>query len=147
MEPFKMRAPCKTCGSEYGEIRTTNGQDVVYCRCGKYAGYNAPKTETGRAVRSTTTVHEAIKPKPRYRILERATGKCELCGKRDCNLHVSHLISVEAGLRANMSDAEINSDENLCAMCDECNLGMGSTPIPLRLAIAMVLARVRNVTP
>jgi hypothetical protein len=113
---FKMRVPCKHCGSEVGEIRTTNGQDCVYCCCGKYAGYNAPKTETGRAVRSVSTVHEAIKPKLRSRILERATGRCELCGAKG-DLHVGHIVSVEAGMRQGMTDREINSEENLCCMC------------------------------
>lgn len=145
MTIFKMRAPCKYgCQGGDGYIETKNGQDCVKCNeCGRHQ-YNAPKTETGREARTVSTVHEAINPKMRYRVLERATGKCELCGKTDCNLHVGHLVSVDVGMREGMTDAEINSDENLCSMCDECNLGAGKTPIPLRLAIAMVLARLKR---
>jgi len=142
--PYKMREPCKKCGCPNGKIETRSGQDCVMCLvCGKHA-YNAPKTETGRAVRSTTTVHAAINPNKRYRVLERASGKCELCGKTGGVLHVGHLVSVDAGMRSGMTDAEINDEENLCSLCDECNLGMGATPIPLRLAVAMVMARIKN---
>lgn len=146
-EGFTMRHPCRKCHNTKGHIVTKGGQDVVYCAtpgCDTYAGYNMPRTESGREVRTTTTVHAAIKPNKRYRVLERASGKCELCGKSDCVLHVAHLVSVDAGMRSGMSDLEINDEENLCSMCDECNLGMSSTPIPLRLAVAMVMARIRN---
>jgi hypothetical protein len=43
-----------------------------------------------------------------------------------------------------MTDAEINSDENLCSMCEQCNLGLGNEVVPVRLAVAMALARLRN---
>ncbi len=135
----KLRDPCR-CGSEWGRIVTRNGQDCVFCLCGKFR-YNAPKTETGRKTRSISTVHEAIKPNQRARILFRATGRCEMCGNRR-DLHVGHLISVDAGLKLGMTEAVINSDDNLSAMCPECNLGIGKYPVPLRLAIAMVMARV-----
>lgn len=138
-----MRARCRYCGATEGRIETRNGQDCVYClACGKHQ-YNAPKTETGRAERTVTTIHNGIKPKQRARIIERATGRCELCGARG-NLHVGHLVSVKDALRLELTDAEINSDENLAAMCDECNLGIGENPVPLRLAIAMVMARTRT---
>ncbi len=141
-ESWKMRQPCPKCGGTEGVIETQSGQDRVFCLCGAWV-YNAPKTETGRAVRSVTTVHNGIKPKLRMRIIERANGHCELCGAKD-NLHVGHMISVDAGLKAGMTDAEINSDENLYCSCDECNLGLGKTPIPLRLAVALVMARLKN---
>jgi len=73
--------------------------------------------------------------------LERATGRCELCGSR-AELHVGHLLSAEAGLRHGLTEATLNSDENLAAMCAACNLGIGKEVVPLRLAIAMLLARV-----
>lgn len=138
-----MRARCVACGDEYGNIQTRNGQDCVYCdNCGKYQ-YNAPKTETGREIRSTQTTHAAIKPNQRSRILLRANGRCELCGRRgeDQGLHVGHLLSVAVGTAGGMSDDEINDDANLSAMCAECNLGLGDEPVPLRLAIRLVLER------
>lgn len=115
----------------------------MFCNgCDKYL-YCAPRTETGRAKRTVTTVHNGIKPKQRARILERATGRCELCGCRK-DLHVGHIISVESGLKMGLTEVHINDDENLVAMCSECNLGIGKDPIPLRLAVSMLMARIRS---
>lgn len=140
-EPITMRAPCRYgCGDTTGYIVTKNGQDCVYCSACNRHQYNAPKTETGRAPRTVTTVHNGIKPSLRARIIERATGKCEMCGSRK-NLHVGHLISVDAGIQWGMTDGEINSTENLICICDECNLGIGNEPVPLRFAVAMVMTR------
>ena len=137
-----LRAPC-SCGGTEGRIETRNGQDCVFCSsCNKWQ-YNAPKTETGRAVRSVSTVHEAIRPAVRARVLLRANRHCELCGA-ERELHVGHLLSVADGVRGGLADAEINGEENLAAMCVECNLGLGANPVPLRLMVALVLARVRN---
>jgi hypothetical protein len=140
-----LRSPCakEGCGNTRGRIVEKGAQDCVYCcACGRFQ-YNAPRTETGKAVRSVSTVHKAITPKKRARILERANTHCELCGKSG-TLHVGHLISVEAGMAQGLEDKEINSEENLCAMCDECNLGIGKQPVPLKMAVAMVMARLRR---
>jgi len=148
MSSHQLRKPCVGCGSDYGRIVTRNGQDCVYCEgCNRYQ-YNAPKTETGREVRSVQTTHTAIKPNQRVRILLRANGRCELCGRKgeEAGLHVGHLVSVKAGTAGGMSDDEINSDENLSAMCAECNLGLGQEPVPLRLAIRLVMER-RRINP
>lgn len=131
---------CPKCGSDHGDITTTNSQDVVRCRdCGKYL-YNAPKTETGRAVRSVSTTHAAIKPKQRARIIERANRRCEVCGNFG-NMHVGHIVSVAYGHRNGLSDAVLNSDENLICQCEECNLGASSRTIPLRMYVAILVAR------
>ena len=143
-EPYRMRKPCVSCGSEFGRIRETGAQDCVYCLCGRFQ-YNAPRVETGKAVRTVTTVHNGIKPKQRARILvERAGCRCELCGSTKGELHVGHLLSVEVGLKQGLTEDELNDDENLAAMCAECNLGIGRNPIPLRLAVALQMARVRR---
>lgn len=78
----------------------------------------------------------------RARILGRDGNRCQWCRAEDRPLHVGHIISVEAGLTFGLSDEEINHDENLVAMCDECNLGMGAEPMPLRAAIALLRARI-----
>lgn len=140
-----LRAPCPSCRGVHGEIRSRGGQDCVFCRSCNRFQYNAPRVETGRAVRSVQTVHEAIKPKLRAQVLERATGRCELCGART-DLHVGHLLSVEAGLAQGLTETDLNSTENLCAMCPECNLGLGKQPVPLRLAVAIVMARLKRNT-
>lgn len=142
-----LRSPCKKCGHTLGRIAPTNGQNVVRCaECDTWAGYNAPKTETGEKPRSVQTCHESIRPKTRAVVLMRANGHCELCGKSiaDSPVHVGHLLSVKDGFERGLSDAEINGEENLAAFCEECNLGMGKETVPLRLAVAIVLARVRN---
>lgn len=146
--PFsrEMRAPCKYgCDCTLGNFTTTNGQDVVRCcNCGK-AQYNAPKTETGRAVRSVSTTHAALRPKMKVAILERANGRCEMCGNGPpkSNLHVGHIISVKLGMD-DMTDAELNDEENLVCLCDECNLGMGDEPLPLRFMMKLVRARIMH---
>lgn len=140
-EAYKMRAPCPDCGNELGAVREVNGQDTVRCiGCGRHC-YNAPRTETGRAARSVSTVHNGIKPKQRIRILGRASARCEVCGGRD-NLHVGHIVSVAVGLEFGLDETMLNDDENLLCMCAECNLGLGDEPMPLRVAATVLRARI-----
>lgn len=143
MTAFTMRASCRWCTNTLGRIETRNGQDCVFCtECDKFQ-YNAPKTETGREPRTVTTVHNGIKPGQRARILLRANGSCELCHAANKPLHVGHLLSVNEGLKQGLTEAQINADENLSAMCDECNLGLSDQPVPLRLVIAILIARLK----
>lgn len=139
---FSMRAPCPDCGGTDGNVTEKNGQDTVRCAACHRFCYNAPRTETGRAVRSVSTIHKAIRPQLRARILERDGFTCVLCRATETRLHVGHLISVEVGLLYGLTDAEINDEENLVAMCEECNLGYSACPIPLRTAIAILRARI-----
>ena len=134
-----MREFCM-CGSIEGYIVEKGGQDTVRCLSCNQWQYNAPRTETGKAQRSVSTVHEAIKPKQRARVLMRASGFCELCGAKGIQ-HVGHLISVEHGLAQGLTERELNDDENLASMCEECNLGLGAETVPLRLAISILKAR------
>lgn len=141
-EPYAPRSPCTRCGCAQAFIAPSGGQDVVRCwDCGG-AMYCAPKTETGKRTRSVSTVHRGIRPHVRARILARATGRCEMCGARGGVMHVGHLIAVAVGLNVGMTDRELNDDENLAALCEECNLGQGTEPMPLRLAIAILRARI-----
>lgn len=134
---YKMRSPCVACAEETGEIVPRNGQDCVFCAgCRRFA-YNAPRVETSRAVRSVSTVHDGIKPKQRVRILLRAAGRCELCGAGGF-LHVGHLLSADDGLEAGLTEMELNDDTNLAALCEVCNLGMGSLSIPPVLFVALL---------
>ena len=141
-----MRKACQ-CGESRGNIQTRSGQDCVYCLCGKYQ-YNAPKTETGRAVRTVQTTHSLIKPSQRSRIIDRANSRCERCGKHamqsSTGLHVGHILSVAEGQANNLADDVINSDENLIAECDECNLGHGKGCLPVRFIVALLMARSAN---
>ena len=146
-KPYPLRKPCAGCGASFGRILERGAQDTVRCASCDRWQYNAPRTETGKAVRTVKTTHDAITSKTRARVLMRATGKCELCLCRPedtSSLHVGHIVSVKNGHDFGLSDDEINSAENLAAMCDQCNLGIGKDTIPLRLAIAIQMARLRN---
>lgn len=135
-----MREPCM-CGHPLGRLIEKNGQDTVRClTCDRFQ-YNAPRTETGRAVRSVRTVHKGIRPSDRSRILERDGYRCVLCCATGVPLHIGHIVSVEHGIATGLTDDELNHDENLIAECEECNLGNGSQPIPLRTAVAILRAR------
>jgi len=65
-----------------------------------------------------------------------------LCRAENAPMHVGHVVSVDAGMAIGLSDAEINDEENLIATCEQCNLGQGAQPIPLRVAIAILRARI-----
>jgi hypothetical protein len=142
-----MRAPCAKCGGVDGRVTERGAQDVVRCaNCDKFQ-YNAPRTETGKAIRSVTTVHNGVKPRDRAIAIMRANCKCETCGKSafspSAELHVGHMVSVKCGMEMGLSDSEINDEENLIAMCSECNLGLGDEPIPVRLLFNVLVARIR----
>lgn len=143
--PFEMREPCRECGGPFGRVEERNGQACVYCvtpGCGRWV-YNAPRTETGEKRRSVSTVHAAIKPKTRAHVLLRANSRCELCGVGidDTVMHVGHLISVEDGLKEGLTDQHLNHQENLAAMCQECNLGIGKDSTPLRTLLRVTALR------
>jgi 5-methylcytosine-specific restriction endonuclease McrA len=141
-ERFTMRTPCKGCGGSLGHIVEKNGQDTVRClACDTYC-YCAPRVETGRAVRSVRTAHKGVRPSLRSKILERDGHRCVLCKADNVPLHVGHVVSVDAGFATGLTDSEINDEENLIAQCEECNLGQGAQPIPLRVAIAILRARI-----
>lgn len=136
-----LRQPCKQCGHTEGYIEPKSGQDCVYCSACLRHQYNAPKTETGREARSVSTVHNGIKPKHRIRIIERARGRCEYCNVEGRPLHIGHALSVKDGLALSLSDAQINHDDNLMALCEECNLGQGAGSTPPWLLVAILKAR------
>jgi hypothetical protein len=141
-----MRASCRFgCETAEGYIVEKSGQDMVHCsRCKKHQ-YNAPRTETGRAVRTVQTTHAAIKPRLRAEVLMRAHWRCETCfrnpGTAAEELHVAHFLSVADGHTLGLTDAQINSSENLLCMCSECNLGLGRESIPTWLAVGIIRAR------
>lgn len=141
---YAMRSACPKCGALTGKLERRGAQNCVFCECGAFQ-YNAPRVETGDAVRTVTTVHNGIKPKQRARILLRDGRACVLCHARNRPLHVGHLLSVEAGLSVDLTEAELNDDSNLAAMCDECNLGLGKEPIPLRIYAGILRLSTRGV--
>jgi 5-methylcytosine-specific restriction endonuclease McrA len=89
-----------------------------------------------------STVHNGIKPSQRARILLR-DGRCVICGSRggELGLHVGHLVPVAGGLAAGLTELELNDDENLAAMCAECNVGLGEAPPPLWITVPLLRMR------
>lgn len=138
-----MREPCKHCGGTEGRLDTRNGQDCVFCIGCNRLSYNAPRAETGREVRRLRTRPD-VKPGVRARILERDNGTCVLCHRSDVPLDVGHLISVDAGRKAGLTDAELYDGENLAAMCASCNSGLSSRPVSLRFAVALLRSRIAH---
>lgn len=147
LAPFRMRAMCK-CGSVDGVIKETGAQDVVRCANCNAFQYNAPRVETGKAVRSVSSVHDAVTGRKRAEILFRAQFRCEMCAHRPTKetdeLHVGHAISVKRALENGLSDAQINSNENLMCLCANCNLSMSADVVPLWLMIGIVMARTQR---
>ena len=140
-----LRAPCHICGSTEGRIVEKGVQDTVWClQCNTYQ-YNAPRSETGKPIRSVRT-RENIKPSLRAEIILRANGKCELCGRnsKERPLHTGHLLSVEDGKAQGFTEEELTVPENLAAMCDECNLGLGKKTVPLWVAFRIFKTRTQQ---
>lgn len=133
-----LRAPC-TCTGTKGVIKVRGGQNCVYCLlCGHYAGYNAPKHETGERPRSVSDYD--VSPKERARVLERARGRCELCGVDLAAVsvwHVEHLLPREIALKEELPVKIVNSEKNLAAFCEECNLGYKDLIDPILWLVIM----------
>jgi hypothetical protein len=143
-EDFERRGGCRFgCTTLIGEpwadgyVRTANGKEVMLCsRCGR------PQFVVERGARTVTTVHNGIKPTQRARILQR-DGRCVMCSSKQ-NLQVGHLLSVADGLAQGLTEAEINHDANLAAMCAECNAGVGPRSVYPWIAIPIIRAYMRR---
>ena len=128
--PHQLRAPCVDCGSTNGTIETKSNQDVVRCECGRHA-YNAPRTETGREVRSLRS-RPNVKPSVRARIIEQYGLECAFCHRRDRPLQVDHFIPLALAEAVGAEPGELDGDWNLVALCDECNSGKSNHPPTIR---------------
>lgn len=137
-----LRKPCP-CGCLTGRIIRRGGQDVAYCvNCGAYQ-YCVPKTETGRAAEAVTR-RPGIKPKQRARILGRDGNRCVFCGGAAISgveLVIGHLLSVADAIALGVPDEDTYHDENLAAMCPECNSGIGRDSVGARLIAAIIRHR------
>jgi hypothetical protein len=84
---------------------------------------------------------QTIRPSQRTRILLRDNSTRVLSHRHDVPLDVGHLISGDDGHALGISDAELDSDDNLAAMCAAYNSGLSSATLPPRLLAAALWAR------
>lgn len=118
-----LRLSCAVCGA-----RNPNNSTSI------------SKREVDEDVRSVSSRPD-IKPSQRARILQRAGAACELCHRTDRPLHIGHFLSLKEGREVGASDIELYDDENLLALCDECNLGLGEETPPARMLLLILRAR------
>lgn len=143
IKPHQMRDDCPRCGGADGVITTVGLQDVVRCaRCDRYC-YNAPRTETGRPRRSLRS-RPQIAPSQRHRVLVRDGRRCFVCGRMDATLEIGYILSVHDGRAHGLSDAELYHDENLMAICKECNSGQSTDTLPLWFLVAVLRVRIAS---
>jgi len=107
---------------------------------------NVSREDAGKRERTHKSVHSAIPERVRNAVRMRAGCKCEICGRlaADSVLHVSHLISVDDGLRFEIPTSVLNSEENLAMFCEQCNTDMHTETVPLRIAVIILAVRSRK---
>lgn len=152
-DPFDLRSPCFHCDHPTGYAVLTNGQDCVYCwACERYANYNRPKLESGKATTSTQT-HPGIKPKQKARILAAHGHQCVNCGRSPAMhgvvLDIDHMIPVALAKTHGVYDELIESEWNLVPVCAECNRGkqadLGAVSIQLMYRVLRMKATKKDV--
>ncbi len=144
-EEYVARQPCPDCNTTEARLIRRNGQATVRCAwCDRHL-YNAPRTETGERVHSMETVRRGLKPSQQARIFERDLQRCILCGRgaESVPLTIEHLVSIKEGLALGLTDAELNDDRNLAAMCEACNAGLYERSINVRTLLRLHAAALR----
>ncbi|ORA43412.1 hypothetical protein BST21_21890 [Mycolicibacterium celeriflavum] len=71
---------------------------------------------------------------------------CFVCGRKNVHLDIGHIISIREGRAHGLSETELFADDNLVAMCPECNAGQGSATLPLPFLVAVLRAAGRPVS-
>jgi 5-methylcytosine-specific restriction endonuclease McrA len=145
---YPLRKPCRQCGGSDGHIETKSGQDCVYCiACGLWE-HNAPRLETGRALRTLST-RPGLTVSQRARVFDAHDHRCIACGRSagdGVTLDLGHLISRDDAEAHGFLDEIIDSEWNLAPMCAECNSGqrpLGSIGIRLMYRTLLIKATPR----
>jgi hypothetical protein len=119
---YQLREP--HCGQMRGFQDRANPQKILCWECGSYCFF-AKKVEIGEKPLTVSTARSSgFKPAFRFRVIERQHGRCWLCGA-DGPFHMSHLLSIDDGIKVGASPLELVDEANIVALCEECNLGMG----------------------
>lgn len=143
-KPHPLRRPC-ACGSNDGMVLVKNGQNCLYCsNCRSFTGYNVPAAEMAGRPATNGEIHSRVSSSRRWRIMELQGFRCAAChdgADSGAILHVDHILPVDLREESGLTIEEINSDNNLWALCAECNIGKGTTPMEPRLFAAILRAR------
>ncbi len=127
------RPCCPRCGGRTATITERGAQDVVRCATDDAYLYCAPRRETGKPTRKVNG-RSVVPPKVRWRVLERFGHSCIGCGATGVELHVDHIIPLDAAERFEFVDRELLDGEvNLGALCEACNLGKSASAPSIRL--------------
>ena len=117
------------CSGRFKIISADGGpQDRCRCAdCGAFI-YCVPKSETGKPVRQVRQ-RDGLKFGQRERILQRDGAECAICETRSPGVggwHIGHCVSVADCKSYGFDADDYNYDGNLCVLCEQCNLGLGS---------------------
>jgi len=139
-----LHAPCRHCRADgktvtRGYIAETKGRSIVHCETCNRALHVAANPDPIKPERKT---HDKISPSQRARVLMR-DRHCVFCGRGE-NLQVGRLLSMAVGIKAGLTEAQLDDDENLAAMCGECNLGMADLEMPLWIVVPILRARMKG---
>lgn len=140
----KLSEKCTFCWIR-NHVKNHDGY-VVEGKAGTFCSICDGSQLRGGRVRDTAdsgrTTGGGIGPAQRARILMR-DRHCVLCGRQD-SLQIGHLLSMAAGLRAGLSESQLDSDENLAALCPACNLGIEDVAMPLWVVVPLLRARTQQ---
>lgn len=144
MTLYPLRSPCPYCGCTEGTISVRGGQDCMFCASCEHWLYNAPRSETGRAVRALRRT--SLTPSKRARVLARHHNACVSCGAHPptVELVVGHLVPRTEAIARGLPEHLADHDLNLAPMCPECNAGIGRSPIAIGLMYRLLLIHLRH---
>jgi 5-methylcytosine-specific restriction endonuclease McrA len=142
--PITSRQPCPKCNSTDALRSDRNGQAVVRCRNCHAFLYNAPKVETGERPRTVQAVRPDVKPKVQQAVFERDGQACVLCHRDDVPLTIGHVVSIKDAEELGEVGPWLSGSENLVAMCEACNSGLGGRSL-LPTTYARIVVRLLRV--
>lgn len=121
----------KKCGNSDYFIAWNNRHLAAHCiKCGTWFKFVSHTRMSINTNRNNKRMHN-VPPKQRFRILKRDQYRCQTCGitSQETTLHVDHKTSIKDATTQGWNKQQINADENLWTLCENCNLGKGTTSL------------------